>query len=144
MMVNELKRYYFLLIFPLAVIFITIYLLQLIGLETKLNLLSGKASNVLMFVITASFGIAFPTLYRTWFAKRTEKRKSLEPYEFLKFEKRILLIALVAPYLAVIAIIVNMPIQFLTGIFLIALYSLYFFYPSKKRIGLDKKIFRVK
>ncbi len=143
-MANELRKYYFVLITPAAIILISVYLFRLYGMDVRLNSPTERTTNVLLFVLSAAFGIAFPILCRTWFVKKIESRKTLEPDEFLRFEKRILLIALTVPYFAVVAVFFNLPFQYLAGIFLIAIYSVYFFYPSDKRIEFDKKIFRVR
>ncbi len=143
-MTNELKKYYFVLITPAAIILISVYLLKLLGMDVRLNSPTGNTTNILLFILSAAFGIAFPILCRTWFVKKIESRKTLEPNEFLQFEKRILLIALTVPYFAIVAVFLNLPFQYLAGIFLIAIYSVYFFYPSDKRIEFDKKIFRVR
>jgi hypothetical protein len=50
--------------------------------------------------------------------------------------------ALVTPYLAAIAYFLQLPRFYLAATLLMALYAIYYYYPSLKRITFDEKIFR--
>ncbi len=142
-MTNELKKYYFTLLTPSVVILILLYVIKSFGTGVGFDLSSSKTVNVLLFVCSAAAGIAFPVFYRSRFANKLKDERVIDSGEFLKFEKRLITIALMVPYLVVLAVLLNLPFNYSVGIFLIAIYSVYYFYPSRKRIDFDKKIFRV-
>jgi len=98
----------------------------------------------LVFVLSVIFAIAFPILFRVIFAHKLRFKKGISKNDLILFERKCIYIALVAPYLAFIAYLFGSERFFLVGTFLMALYAAYYFYPSKKRIEFEKRIFRVK
>ena len=90
------------------------------------------------------FAVALPIFFRTLFAHKIRHQKSTSEAELIKFERNFLYIALVAPYLMLVAYLLEFPRFYLAGTVLMALYAVYYYYPSKKRIQFERKIFRVK
>jgi hypothetical protein len=64
--------------------------------------------------------------------------------EFIKFERRLMVISLVTPYLALVAYTLEFPKFYTTAAILMGLYAIYYFFPSKRRLALDRRIFRVR
>ena len=64
--------------------------------------------------------------------------------EFLDFEKKLIIISMISPYIIIIPIIFNFSSFYFAGIILFSLYSIYYYYPSEKRIDFEKKLFRIK
>jgi hypothetical protein len=48
------------------------------------------------------------------------------------------------PYVALIAQILQLPRFHLAGTIVMALYAVYYYYPSMRRIEFDRRVFRVK
>ena len=143
-MTHELKRIYFTLLLPAVAGFIAVFILQ------YFHLFDWNIPNIpavihpLVFIISVCFAVAFPILYRTVFANQRRDQKNTAEEDWLKFERNLLYIALVSPYVCLIAQILKLPRFHLAGTIIMALYAVYYYYPSKKRIDYERRIFRVK
>jgi hypothetical protein len=140
---SKLKRLYFIILFPSILGFIFSYWIKAYNLME-----AGRAdySDILapsIFILTVAFAIALPIFYRTLFAYRKRHRKSVSEAELIKFERNLLIIVLVTPYLALASFILEFPRFYTAGAILMGIYAMYYFYPSKKRIALDRRIYRV-
>jgi len=71
------------------------------------------------------------------------KQKQVPAKEFLSFQRKILWISQITPYFAFAAVLCDFPRFFAVAIVLMALYAVYYYFPSQKRIDFDRKIFRV-
>lgn len=143
-MATQLKRTYFYLLIPAILGFIVVYF------SRRFNLMDSYANDVpdmlsvIIFILSVVFAVAVPILYRTLFANRMSNQTSTPEKEWLRFEQNLIRIALVTPYLTVSAYFFQIPKFHLSGTTLAALYAIYYFYPSQKRITFEKRIFRVK
>ena len=90
------------------------------------------------------FSIALPIFFRTLFAHNVRQEKSISETDLLRFERTFLCIALVTPYIALAGYILELPRFHLGGTVIMALYAVYYYYPSERRIRFEKRIFRVK
>jgi len=97
----------------------------------------------LIFILSAIFALALPIFYRTLFAHRRRHLIGIVPAELFKFERNLIGMTMVTPYLAMVAYLMGLPRFHLAGIILIALYAVYYYYPSRKRITFEERIFRV-
>ena len=143
-MADELRRTYFILLIPAIVGFIGISAAKKFnfiefGYITSLELVAP-----LVFVLSVIFAIAWPIFFRTLFAHKIRQKKSISEADLIKFERSFLYIALVTPYLTLTAYLLEFPSFYLAGTVLTALYAVYYYYPSKKRIQFERRIFRVK
>ncbi|MGD8386269.1 MAG: hypothetical protein PVG49_03975 [Desulfobacteraceae bacterium] len=145
-MAKELKRNYLLLLIPAV-----LALAFLIGIE-KLGVVSPNTLHSLgplpflapiIFVLSVFFGVGLPIFYRSFFAHKVRDEKSVPENEWLKFERRLIQISLVTPYLILPAYLFQLPRFYFTGTVLMALYAAYYFYPSRKRIQFERRMFRV-
>ncbi len=96
-----------------------------------------------VFVLSAATAIAGPILIRAGFAQAHRTQTTVASNAFYRFQKRLLYIALITPYWAAAALMFQFPRFHATGIMLFALYAVYYYYPSDRRINFDKKLFRV-
>jgi len=143
-MADELRRTYFILLIPAIVGFVAIsaakkFNLLEFGYITSLELIAP-----LVFVLSVVFAIAWPIFFRTLFSHKNRHQKSISEATLIKFERNFLYIALVTPYLTLAAYLLDFPSFYLAGTILMALYAVYYYYPSKKRIQFERRIFRVK
>lgn len=143
-MTHDLKRIYFTLLFPAVAGFIAIFLMQHFHLVDWNIPNIPRAINPFVFIISVCFAVAFPILYRTVFANKMRDQTHTAEEDWLKFERNLLYIALVTPYVCFIAQILMLPRFHLGGTIIMALYAVYYYYPSKKRIDYERRIFRVK
>ena len=143
-MTHDLKRIYFILLLPAVAGFIAIFALQ------HFHLVDWKITNIpplihpIVFIISVCFAVAFPILYRTVFANKRRHQTSTAEEDWLKFERNLLYIALATPYVSLIAQILQLSRFHLGGTIIMALYAVYYYYPSKRRIEYERHVFRVK
>ena len=140
---SKLKRLYFVILVPCILGFVsgywvkTYFLLQIPWID-HFNILAPS-----IFILTVTFAVALPILYRTLFAHRKRNKRSISEAELIKFERNLLFMVLATPYLALTAFLLEFPEFYTAGTILMGIYAIYYFYPSKRRIELDKRIYRV-
>ncbi len=142
-MANALRRTYFSLLIPAILGFIVVSLfkaLDLISIErvTFMELLAP-----LLLALSVIFALGLPVFFRALFAHSVREQKSVPEAALLRFERTFLSIALVTPYLALTGYLLDFPRFHLTGSVLMALYAVYYYFPSQRRIRFEKRIFRV-
>jgi hypothetical protein len=143
-MTHDLKRTYFILLLPAVAGFILIFVLQ------HFHLVNFNISQIppvlypIVFIASVCFAVAFPIFYRTVFANKRRHQTHTTEEDWLKFERNLLYIAMATPYIALIAQILQLPRFHLAGTIIMALYAVYYYYPSKRRIAFERRIFRVK
>ena len=143
-MTHDLKRIYFTLLLPAVAGFTAVFVLQHFRLADWNIANLPPVIHPLVFIISVCFAVAFPILYRTVFANKRRDQKITTEEDWLKFERNLLYIALATPYVSLIAQILKLPRFHLGGTIIMALYAVYYYYPSKKRIDYERRIFRVK
>ena len=98
----------------------------------------------LIFILGIVLAIAFPIFYRALFAHKSRDLINLPEKKLLKFERTLINVAMITPYLALIAYFFELPRFYTASAVLMGLYAVYYFYPSKTRIAFEKRIFRVR
>lgn len=141
---NELISFYFKILLPSIIGFVIIGVLKYFNIVTLGSLKYIDFFAPAVFVLSVISAIAMPIFFRTIFANKMRNEKAVPLEDFVKFEQRILYVSLITPYLALIAFAFNFPKFHLAASFLMAIYAAYYYYPSKRRINFDKRIFRVK
>ena len=120
------------------------------GLARELNLIQPgqfvipSVLHAIVFVLSAVTAIAGPLFLRTLFAHAMREKTRVSAEKFLSFQKKILWISQITPYFAFTAVFFDFPRFYAGAIVLMALYAVYYYFPSEKRISFDRKIFRVK
>jgi hypothetical protein len=143
-MTYGLKHTYFSLLLPAVTGFVAVYILDHFDLVAwKIPQLTG-AIPIIIFVASVCTAVALPILYRTTFANKQRHQIHTPEKQWLKFERNVLFVAMATPYIGLIAHILRLPRFHLTGTYLMALYAMYYFYPSIKRIEFERRVFRVK
>jgi len=143
-MIDKLRRAYFTLLVPAIVGFAAYFIGKTYDLvEFGPNKFQGMIAP-LLFILSVVFAIALPIFFRTLFAHNVRQKKSVSEVDLLKFERTFLYIALVTPYIALAGYMLELPRFHLGGTVIMALYALYYYYPSKRRVQFERRIFRVK
>ncbi|MDZ7696920.1 MAG: hypothetical protein U5R49_08390 [Deltaproteobacteria bacterium] len=146
-MAKVLKRNYFCIIIPALLALAAAYGAKALGL------VSGTPGPVLkslpflaplVFVLSVVFAVALPIFYRSVFAHRMRDEKTVSEKDLLKFERTLIHISLVTPYLILPAYLFEFPRFYFAGTVLMALYAGYYFYPSGRRIQFERRMFRVR
>jgi hypothetical protein len=143
-MTQGLKRTYFKLLLPAVAGFILIFALQhYLRVSFKIPQIPTIFYPVI-FIASVCFAVALPIFYRTVFANKWRHQTRTAEEDWLKFERNLLYIAMAAPYVALIAQILQLPRFHLGGTIIMALYAVYYYYPSKRRIEFERRVFRVR
>ena len=143
-MSKELKKAYLILLLPSILGF------TLAGGAKAYDLIEIGSPNFsqiagpIIFILCIALAIAFPIFYRALFAHQNRDVISVSDEKLLKFERTLINVVMVTPYLALVAYFFELPRFYTTSAILIGLYAVYYFYPSKTRIAFERRIFRVK
>ena len=143
-MSHDLKRTYFTLLLPAVLGFILIFAIRHFHLLSFNIPQFPSAIPPFIFIVSVCFAVALPIFYRTLFANKMRHQTRTSEREWLKFESNLLYIAMITPYLGLIAQILQLPRFHLAGTIVMALYAVYYYYPSMRRIAFDRRVFRVK
>ena len=98
----------------------------------------------ILFMTATITALALPLLLRTLFARKAARANKVSTASFFKFQKQLLISAMVTPYLGIAALILELQKFYVSAILLMALYAVYYYYPSHRRIDFDKRIFRAR
>jgi hypothetical protein len=143
-MAGELRRTYFMLLVPVIVGFIMLFIVRSFHL---LDLGPFPFQTIVapgLFILSVISAIALPIFFRSLFAHKVRDQKSVSAEALLRFERTFLYIALFTPYVALGSFVLEIPRFYCAGTVLMALYAVYYYYPSAKRIQFERRIFRVR
>ena len=141
--VNDLRQRYLWLLLPAASgIVLTAALRSFLGVALSIPQIPSSVS-VAVFVASVCTAVALPVLYRTLFAGRQHGRRQTLEADFLKFERGLVYIAMATPYLALAAQLLELQRLHLAGTLIMSFYAGYYYYPSKRRLDYDRRMFRV-
>ena len=96
-----------------------------------------------IFTFTVVCGLAGPILYRTILVFVCRKKTHLDAKTFMRVERHIILIGMASLFLAMGADVLGVPFFYRAGALLTAFYAVYCVFPSRKRLSLDRRLFRV-
>jgi len=139
-----LKRQYVLILLPAVGLFLAFGLARALNFIRPGQFIISSVLHSILFILSAVTAIAGPLFFRTLFAHSMRKQKQVPAKEFLSFQRKILWISQITPYFAFAAVLCDFPRFYAAAIVLMALYAVYYYFPSQKRINFDRKIFRVK
>ena len=141
-MTDELKKTYFIFLLPSILGF------TLAGGAKAYDLIEIGSDNFIeiagpiIFILCIALAVAFPIFYRALFAHKSRDLINLSEKKLYKFERTLINVVMITPYLALIAYFFDLPRFYTASAILMGLYAVYYFYPSKTRIAFDRKIFR--
>jgi predicted RND superfamily exporter protein len=141
---GELRKTYFMLLVPAVIGFIALFCIRSFHfLDLGTFQFRGIIAAVL-FILSVIFAIGLPIFLRSLFAHRVRDQKSVSEVDLLQFERTFLYIALITPYVTLAAFLFEIPRFYCAGTVIMALYAVYYYYPSERRIQFERRIFRVK
>lgn len=142
-MAETLKKTYFFYLGPVVITFIVLTILKASSSLNPGDITYPPILAAVIFVLSVLCALAAPIFYRTFFAHCVRNMKNTASHELLRFERNLLRIALITPYLGLVAYMLDFPNLYFGGCVLMSLYALYYFYPSQTRLAFEKRIFRV-
>jgi hypothetical protein len=142
-----LYRHYLGINIPGIVVFLFIYTTDQTWAVLRPNHLpipEGQWITITLLLMQALFAIIVPLWYRIHFVQRTKGEKNVSRARFIHFEKKFLSLACPNVYLLLLGYLSCPSRATFAAMILFAFYSLYFYFPSHKRVRAEQKIFRVK
>jgi len=140
---HNLRKCYLWLLLPAAAgIVLTTALRSFLKVDLSIPQVPAAVS-VAIFVASVCTAVALPVLYRTLFAGRHRGRRQTLEADWLKFERGLVYIAMITPYLALTAQLLALQRLHLAGTLIMSFYAGYYYYPSQRRLDYDRRMFRV-
>lgn len=143
MIKQELQKYFRRLLYPIFVLLILAIGIYLISFPEWIPVNLIRRIGLVLFVLSALNALVFPLLYRLKMIRRLKRKAKATRIEFISFQKHTLEISLSTFYFLIMALFVGVSQLVYLGIFLLALYSAYFYFPSQKRVDFEIRLFRV-
>jgi hypothetical protein len=143
-MAKDLKKKYYVILLPSLLGFLSICWFKSYGIFKIGPIRFTEIWGPSILIGSVVFAVALPIFYRAYYAHNRRYDKSTSELELIKFERNLIYIALVPPYLALAAFFLELPSFYTAGTILMGMYGVYYFYPSKKRLALDRRIFKVR
>ncbi len=112
--------------------------------KTYWMVLAPAGALLLLAGLGPSAALPLPVFWRTLFAHRIQHQQAVSEPVWIQFERRLIVIALVSAYLLIPAVWWAFDDFYFLGMALMALYAGYYFYPSRRRIQFDRRLFRVR
>ncbi len=138
-----LKKVYFRWLIPAIFLTGLVYLLKFtFGWQNWL--INENIVSDIIITLAVIIGVAIPIIYRIYFVFRNRDKKKITVARFIGFEKILIVISLLTPYFLVLSIGIGLKNTANIVITLLALYSIYFYFPSERKIQFEMKIFRIK
>ena len=142
-MVGTLKKTYFFYLSPAVIMFIVLTVLKASSTLNPRSIAYPPIFAAVIFVLSVLFALAAPIFYRTLFAHGMRDKKTTPASELLRFERNLLRITSITPYLGLVSYMLDFPNLYFGGCVLMSLYAIYYFYPSQSRLAFERRIFRV-
>jgi hypothetical protein len=143
-MTQSLQKWFWILLVPALGGLGGVWFLRLRGTFEAGHPTGNAAWAAALFILAVITACAVPIVGRACFVHRMRHRRQVSEAEFYRFQRRQVLVVMATPYIALAAYALAVPGFYLTGIQLAMLYALYYHFPSRRRIGFDRRIFRVR
>ncbi len=143
MLEKKLKKNYFIIVTPAILLIFVFFLLEKLHIQFSFPL-SGKIVSIVIIILAASTSSILPIWFKLLLIKKLRNKKQVSYKEFTSLQNKVTITATFTIYWIFPAYIYQLPEipMLLTSFF--AIYALYYYYPSKRRIEMEKKTFRIK
>ena len=136
-----LKVFWFSLALPLLLFLAVAITLQLgIRYNPPGNI---RIWGILLLVLSVTFGVALPVLFRTFFHGKYIKHKSVSISEYLVYQRGLITVCSIAIISASISYLFIVSTLYMYGSILAALYGVYSAIPFNERIVKELKIYKL-
>lgn len=143
-MQQTLKKHYLSILLPGVIIFAIIYLIYNTGGILSENTSTPRAISAIHVILSAAFTFLVPMWLKITAVNNLNKTKKIEISEFIKFEKSYISTSLVSVYIFISGYLFKLSKIPMSVVIIFCLYAIYYYYPSMRRINLEKRIFRIK
>lgn len=136
------QKFYWIILIPAVLAVCVLALNQTFG-TPFLTRQASRPVSLCILVLTGVLAIILPLWQRIMFCRHQTGKSGTDLKIFLRFEKRFMLSGLLATYMIPLGYFCRLPQVPLFWIIIFSLYAVYYYFPSRKRIALESKIFRV-
>lgn len=143
-MLTELQAFFKKNLYPAVTIILLVKIAQSAGWLTFRIDAPGRVFEVGLLLIAVCSALLSPFLYRIYFIGQYKNQQYTPERAFVRFQKNTLSIAVFTSYLFILTLVYTVAPYIQISILLLTLYAAYFYYPSKKRLTFEVKLFRVK
>ncbi len=143
-MQQTLKKHYLSILLPGIIIFAISYLIYNTGGILSENTSTPRIISSIHVFLSAIFTFLAPMWLKITAVNKLNKSKKIEISEFIRFEKLFISISLISVYIFISAYLFKLSKIPMSVVIIFCLYSIYYYYPSNKRVNLEKRIFRIK
>lgn len=140
---KKLVNLYLKIVIPALILVVLLYVLSELGMNLQI-IDGGRITSFVFIFIVLMFAFVIPLWYRITFINKwkelSEDKK--DDRKIIKFEKKYMSISLLAPYATILSYLMGVDTIPKIIIIILSFYSVYYYYPSVRRINLEKAIFR--
>ncbi|MBG0789734.1 MAG: hypothetical protein H0S80_04460 [Desulfovibrionaceae bacterium] len=140
---KPLMRRYLVTLTPAAVLLAAWAACRQAGLVRPLGAEYTTVIGPAVFIAAIILAVALPLLYRVLFVKSVEGRPGVSAETFLPFQCNLMSLALLASYAATAGYMAGVANFHFGGAFLAGLYGAYYYFPSRRRVAQELRLFRV-
>lgn len=143
-MIYRLRQLYLIWLLPAVILAAGVEAARVLGMIPDRYFTAPEWVARVGFILAAMTALAGPVFIRAVFAHVQRAGDGVAETVFFRFQAVLMSLALVTPYLACAALLFGFPRFYGGAIVLMALYAVYYYYPSERRINFDRRIFRVR
>jgi hypothetical protein len=142
MLEKKLQKNYFLIVTPAILFIFVFYLIEKNGVQLPFAF-GGKVVSTVIIILAASTSSILPIWYKLLLIKNLRNKKQVSYEEFTSLQNKVTITAAFTIYWVFPAYMYQVPEMPMLLIAFFAIYALYYYYPSKRRIDMEKKTFRI-
>ena len=142
MLEKKLQKLYFYIISPAILLILLFFISEKIYFNFKF-LPANRVINTAIMIFTAITSTILPVWYKLLLVKKYRNKKKVSKTDFNATQYRIIISISFSIYWIFPAYLYQSPEMPMLIISFFILYGLYYYYPSKKRIDAEKKIFKI-
>ncbi|MBN2551368.1 MAG: hypothetical protein JXB06_01305 [Spirochaetales bacterium] len=133
-LLRSLNRLFWILTFAALAFLALGFLLQRMNITISPSVGNPRVWGILLLTLSALLGVALPILMRTMFNRRAVSSRRVEMPEFVTHQKRLIVVAVSAAYVAGIAYLLALAGLYLYGPVLCGLYGIYSAIPQERKL----------
>ncbi len=138
---EKLRNFYKLCIIPAVLFFFITLIFQD---KFKINTITFPKINLVFILLSLFFALVLPIIYRIINFYDVNFKGAMSEKRFIFFEKMLIIISQISIYIMIIGNYVIESKIVMIVLSVVAFYSLYYYYPTSKKINLDSRIFMPK
>ena len=142
MLAKKLQRLYYLIVSPAFLLMLVFFLSENIHYQTIMQA-SDKMMSTAIMVFAAITSTILPVWYKIILIRKLRNKQKISIQNFVSMQFRIVITVSFSLYWIFPAYLYQLPEMPMVITAFFVLYGLYYYFPSKKRIDTEKKIFKI-